>query len=101
MPKLILESLEEAPTAPAADVGRCLEHLVETLATVHASLAAIRWGDIEVLIVEDQTEAQLCPRTSRVLSSKDGFGYFCDPCQEVFDLIHRRLRLLVVSAQIA
>ena len=63
--------------------------------------AAIRWGDIEALILEDQPEVQLCPRTSRVLSSKDGLGYFRDSCQEVFDLIHRRLRLLVVSAQIA
>ena len=33
MPEFILEPLEEAPTTPAADVGRCLEHLVETLAT--------------------------------------------------------------------
>ena len=41
MPEFILEPLEEAPTTPAADVGRCLEHLVETLATAHASLAAI------------------------------------------------------------
>ena len=44
MPEFILEPLEEASTTPAADVGRCLEHLAETLATAHASLAAIRGG---------------------------------------------------------
>ena len=38
MPEFILESLEESPTTPAADVGRYLDHLVETEGT-----ARTRW----------------------------------------------------------
>ena len=57
-------------------------------------------GGVTIEVLERFTVHGFSSLEAAMLPSRDSLGYFFHSCQEVSDLVRRRLRFLVVRAQI-